>query len=453
MSEPHFILAEANRSCLGHSNLGKSRPASVFGPCPTLDLLVELIRYHYISTDTRAYSPPSLPVPSVQIKMIVLHDPLTLKHDTVEFLGAKTKRALESPERITAILKAIAAKSPQHQVCQVQCDAPLSYSHRVLQVAMRAAHDFDYLNYLRDAHKDWVSAGIIEQDESILPECFRVPTAARRQDIGPPKDRFAKAGYYAFDMSTGICKDTFQAAMASAYVAVMAVISLTTEGHAPTVLSLCRPPGHHCTRNMAGGYCYINNMAVAVYALMVCLAQPEQRKEWSEAAFREPSIVRNAIKNFNKKVAILDLDFHHGNGTQDAFYDTDVLYISIHGEDEFPYYSGREDETGVGEGTGYTCNLPLKVGASFEEYMEKLNAAIGELEHFKPDYLFVSLGFDTFHLDPLGKFQIDTEHYSIIAKTIRSAKALVDVPTAILLEGGYVIDRLGANMISFMQGW
>jgi len=367
--------------------------------------------------------------------MLVLHDPATLLRDTVELLGSRLIKAQECPERITAILEALKT-SAKHEVRQVLQNAS-DGAH--LKHAIAVSHDKGYLHHLESAHAGWVAQDLITQDESILPECFRVPTAmTTKKDSKPPKDIFARAGYYAWDMSTGISKGSWTSILASANLAVEAVDILlpkesTQQSDPKSVLALCRPPGHHCNGFMAGGYCYLNNIVVAIDSLRLRLGPK---------------------KAAQTKIAILDIDFHHGNGTQDAFYrDGGVLYLSVHGEDEFPYYSGYEDELGEGEGYGFNCNFPLKAGASFEEYIGKLSAALGELASFAPDYVFVSLGFDTFHLDPLGKFSIETEHYGQIARQIRSSKGVKGVPCAILLEGGYVIDRLGANMLSFLEGW
>jgi len=152
------------------------------------------------------------------------------------------------------------------------------------------------------------------------------------------------------------------------------------------------------------------------------------------------------------RIAILDIDFHHGNGTQELFYaDPAVMYVSLHGQDEFPYYTGAADETGLGAAAGTNLNFPLPVGSPVEEYLRTLASGLECLVAFKPHFLIVSLGFDTFHADPLGFFQIHTADYETIAKTVR--RSLPDVPALILLEGGYVIEHLGANVLSFLRGW
>ena len=232
-------------------------------------------------------------------------------------------------------------------------------------------------------------------------------------------------------MSTGISLGTWLAIEASANLAAEAARLIVDNNNLETVLALCRPPGHHCNTAKAGGYCYVNNAVIAVQAT---------RQLWPRSE--------------KPKIAILDLDFHHGNGTQDYFYsDPHVLYVSIHGRDEYPYYSGFEDETGKAEGEGFNVNLPLEAGASIERYLESVDSMVERTRAYVPDFLIVSLGFDTFMLDPIGKFSIDTGDYEKISRRIRGADGLREVPSVILLEGGYVVERLGQNIVSFLRGW
>jgi acetoin utilization deacetylase AcuC-like enzyme len=297
------------------------------------------------------------------------------------------------------------------------------------------SHDAGYLKHLETAHEQWVAEKLIKEHESILPECFRLPAqASGSRKFEPPKDIFARTGFYAFDMSSGLCKDSWKSIRTSAFLAYDAVYRVTSNENVDTVVALCRPPGHHCDTKMAGGYCYVNNAVVAVHALRVL----RQRSEGT----------------ISQRVAILDIDFHHGNGTQDYFYgDPDVLYVSIHAEDEYPYYSGFESEKGVGAGVGSNVNLPLRKDASFHEYKDKLDSAVETLEAFEPEFLVVSLGFDTFYTDPLGSFDIRTADYETIARTIHSNPKLSKIKSVILLEGGYVIEKLGENLDSFLRGW
>ena len=356
--------------------------------------------------------------------MLVLHDESTCLHRTVEVLGAKIIPALECPERIRSILAVLGADI-RHEVRGIAGQGLGTELENILS----SSHDPGYLEHLRTCHGDWVRIGAIGEDESVLPECFPVRGLSTRPQ--PPKDAFARPGYYAFDLSTGICKDTWSSAVASAGLALEAarIIAGSTSGSTRDVLALCRPPGHHCTTALAGGYCYLNNAVVAVEALR---------------RYSSPEV----------KVAILDLDFHHGNGTQSYFYaDPLVLYVSIHGENEYPYYTGFENETGEGPGEGANLNLPLPPRSSTDEYGVKVDASTKKIQSFKPSYLVVSLGFDTFCLDPLGSFNLQTEDYEAIAARVRHAAGIGGLPSLLLLEGGYVLEHLGENMSRFLKGW
>ena len=385
--------------------------------------------------------------------MLVLHDNDTLAHKTIELLGAKIIPALESPERITKILEAL--KPSRHTVHRVSIDFYTTQEKRDdMRRALLRDHDPGYVTHLVTAHQAWVTAGLITQDESILPECFQFSHRGQNHGLPQikPKDIYALAGYYAFDMSTGIMKETYRSVVASAHLAfcgvdratgtdnnakpnfVSGVIHSTTSeessemfpAESRTVIALCRPPGHHCDTKRAGGYCYANNAVVAVGRFLQ--GRP------------------------GKRVAIFDIDYHHGNGTQEYFYDrSDVLYVSIHGQDEYPYYTGTEHETGIGVGEGFNLNLPLPPKSSMEAYMSKLGIALSRIENFASDLLIISLGFDTYRLDPLGGFDIDTEDYTVIASRIR--QQLSGMPALILLEGGYVLDDLGKNLLAFLDGW
>ena len=354
--------------------------------------------------------------------MIVLHDPNTLLHETVELLGSNMIPALESPTRIRAIVETISHSDHTLQI--VGSPSNNASDQKIVLDLVRQTHGNDYLNHLDNAFKQWRDAGLIGQHDSILPECFVFQTIARATPQAP-KDIFARAGFFAFDMSSGIMQNTYTSILASANLAVQAVHKLRNDD-IKNAVALCRPPGHHCDGHRAGGYCYVNNAAVAVSAWRT--HSPEGR------------------------VGILDIDFHHGNGTEEIFYDDPkVFYTSIHGEGEFPYYTGMADEIGTGDAIGTNLNLPLVTGSSFEAYMEKLGLALSALTDFIPEFLVVSLGFDTFHLDPLGSFKIDTEDYEVMGRRIR--ERLAGLPVVILLEGGYCVEHLGGNLLSFIKGW
>ena len=361
--------------------------------------------------------------------LVILYDPDCLLHQTVELLGSKLIPALESPARLEAILKSLHLSSYDLRLVQLSVIEDKTWTNRLIEITS-TTHDSVYLQHLRTVYDEWLSAGLIEADGHVLPECFPFPNSTR----GPPrvpKDPFARAGYYAFDMSSGIMSESYQAIVASANLAwegadMLTGFSAGQTSEPDTVFALCRPPGHHCDGQRAGGYCYINNAALSV-------------STWRS-------------KYPDSRIGILDIDFHHGNGTQEIFYaDPKVFYVSIHGEDEYPYYTGAEDEVGVGHGEGFNVNLPLKVSGSIEEYLEKLEYGLKRLVEYNPQFLVVSLGFDTYHGDPLGSFQIHTEDYAKIA--MRTRESLRDIPALILLEGGYVIEQLGKNVLSFLDGW
>lgn len=371
--------------------------------------------------------------------MLVLHDPKVLAHDTIELLGARLRPALESPARIVAILSAL-AKS-EHTVQEVDA----TETEALLHVHLKNSHEPGYLQHLQQSHSDWVRHGFIEKSESILPECFPSFSGIglgfqTTRDCLPPKDIFARSGYYAFDMSSGIMSETYISAVASAGLACKAASVLSSPGStiseaSTTVMfALCRPPGHHCDTRRAGGYCYLNNAVVATELLLS----------------RDDS---NHKKYGDESVAILDIDFHHGNGTQSYFYERKVTYVSIHGQDEYPYYTGGQAEKGSGAGSGYTHNFPLPSGTTSEDYLRTLECALDRLNWEVLDYLVLSLGFDTFRLDPLGSFRLDVTDYKRLAQVISAKTAKHDVRTVILLEGGYVIEQIGDCFVSFCDGW
>jgi acetoin utilization deacetylase AcuC-like enzyme len=369
--------------------------------------------------------------------MLVLHDPTTLEHKTTELLGSKILQALECPERLMSILTTL-KDDPAHEIQTITMEGGTPQAI-LLHSLLSASHKADYLEHLKTAHGKWLSQGFVKKNETVLPECFPAQHLFSSSQLSskvrsPPKDIFARAGFYAYDMSAGIAEHTWSAAVASAGLALEGARIVT--GKHPdridkTTMALCRPPGHHCNGRMAGGYCYINNSVIAVDGI----------RHYSEVGLRP-------------KFVVLDLDFHHGNGTQEYFYkDGEVLYVSIHGEDEYPYYSGGEDEKGEGMGLNCNVNLPLLAGSTVDDYLDKADLAIKAIESYEPDYIVVSLGFDTFHLDPLGKFKLETPDYETIARHFKSSDALMSLPGLILLEGGYVVEALGPNVQSFLKGW
>lgn len=226
--------------------------------------------------------------------------------------------------------------------------------------------------------------------------------------------------YYSMDTYTPILRGTFDAAKQSVDVALTGA-SLIQKGK-KIAYGLCRPPGHHADSNIMGGYCYFNNAAVAADYL-----------------------------SLHGRVAILDIDFHHGNGTQHIFYErSDVFYVSLHVDPtvKFPYISGFSDETGIGKGKGFTKNFPLPLGTAENTYYKTLKKAISHIKKFNPDYLVVSLGFDTFENDPIGGFKLSIPFYRTIGKEM----SYLNTPTLLIQEGGYAVSSLGEMAHFILKG-
>jgi acetoin utilization deacetylase AcuC-like enzyme len=222
------------------------------------------------------------------------------------------------------------------------------------------------------------------------------------------------------DLSACIVEGTYTAALASANCALSAAEAIANGER--SAFALCRPPGHHAGKDYAAGYCFINNAAVAA--------------NWLSS---------------RGNVALLDVDYHCGNGTQDIFYDrADVLTISIHADPhvEYPYYAGYAHETGIGAGVGFHKNFPLEPSAGTDDarYLAALEEALSLIREFTPACLVVSAGMDIYADDPLGKIRVTTDGIGMIGRQI----AALQLPTVILMEGGYNNDALGKNMIRFL---
>ncbi len=206
-----------------------------------------------------------------------------------------------------------------------------------------------------------------------------------------------------------------------------------------TAYALCRPPGHHAAADLYGGFCYLNNAAIAARSLA------------SEAgATRLPPDKGGAVAP--TKMAILDIDYHHGNGTQEIFYaDPSVLFCSLHAhpDDDYPYYWGEADERGEGAGEGYNRNWPLPQETDDAVYLAALDEALAVIRAFAPRYLVVSAGFDIAAGDPVGGFNVTREGFNAIGRRI----AALSLPTTIVQEGGYLLETLGENAAAFLRAF
>ena len=277
-------------------------------------------------------------------------------------------------------------------------------------------HDAGLVRFLETAHEDWrkCHGGT---------EAIPISWLARGMRGVVPESIHGKLAYYALDACTPITATTWDAVRASANVALTGQ-GLVAGGEG-AAFALCRPPGHHAAKDLYGGYCFLNNAAIAAQA------------------FRDGGAAR---------VAILDVDYHHGNGTQAIFYDrADVLFASLHGHpaQEYPYFLGYEEEKGEGAGEGFNLNYPLRHGTGWAVYEPALVDALRQIEAYGPDVLVVSLGVDTYKADPISHFKLESEHYLRIGERIAGLRA----PTLFVMEGGYAVEEIGINAVNVLTGF
>ncbi|MEM7687672.1 MAG: histone deacetylase family protein [Pseudomonadota bacterium] len=279
-----------------------------------------------------------------------------------------------------------------------------------------AVHDAGYIEFLQSAHHEWLEQG--REGDAIG---YAFPVRGRR---ALKHDRIdARLGQYGFDAASPIAAGTYQSAHWAAQSALSALDAIVA-GETRQAFALCRPPGHHSGADYFGGYCYLNNAAIAARA--------------AQAADLGP-------------VAILDVDYHHGNGTQDIFYeDGAVFFASIHADpvSDYPYFWGHADETGAGDGGGATYNQPLARGTTWDDYGPALDKALEHITAFGAKTLIVSYGADTFEDDPISEFKLTTTDMNRIGAAVRS----LDLPTLTVMEGGYRIDALGRNVEAYLTG-
>jgi len=286
--------------------------------------------------------------------------------------------------------------------------------------AIGRVHDADLVDFLSRA---WAErTGPDDEIELIFADTFRHP-GLHAPGVSPKKPHQAGAfGQYCFDTITGIGPDTFDSAIGSVATALTAA-NHTLRGSALSV-ALSRPPGHHVSADVFGGGCYLNNAAISA--------------QW----LRDHGADR---------VGIVDIDFHHGNGTQAIFYERgDVLYTSLHGHPDrcYPYFTGHADEIGSGPGRGATLNLPLEANTEGPAYLEALERALTATAAHRPDAIVVSLGFDTYHADPAGDAMLDTGDYFAVGRAFHG----LGNPVLAILEGGYAVTDLGANVHAWVSG-
>ncbi len=314
-----------------------------------------------------------------------------------------------SPPDVPARVDAIRATLTR----SARCDAVRA--GRLPDGALQRVHDRGYLDFLRTAYERWIAAG--ETSSGVLPDLFAGRTAHR-----PGRHPSNLAGWFCFDAFTPITKGTYVAACAAAACAVAAAEAVVAGERC--AYGLCRPPGHHAGRDFYGGYCYLNSAAIALETV---------RPRLGAAA----------------RAAILDLDAHHGNGTQQIYYrDGRVLCVSLHADpaDDYPYYWGYADERGEGPGEGFNVNLPLALSTGEMAYGDALRKALAVIEDFGPDLLFVSLGCDALVTDPIGGLGLEPDGFGRLGEQVAALRR----PTVVLQEGGYDLERLGDAVAAFL---
>jgi len=340
--------------------------------------------------------------------MIAVYSPHHILHNPPkEFISNHVEAYGESPERVELIYEAL-MDIPQVALTRaVQFD--IGHFYKI--------HASAYLEYLQTAYAEWIAAGLWV--EGIMPEFFAL---GKLRDRPPSKSPEGKAGFYMTDSCSMIVKDTWEAVRFSGFTALTGATYLL-KGES-SVFSLCRPPGHHAGYDFAGGYCFVNNAALA-------------------AKFLQDQGELNL--NGDVKVGILDLDFHHGNGTQDIVQrQENILLVSIHGDPDYsyPYLTGFESEN-----TAKNINFPLPPEIADEDYLKISHDAVSKIIHFGAQYLIISLGVDTFEKDQLGNFRLSSKIYSRLAEYTISK---LNIPTLIVMEGGYNTEFLAANVVSFL---
>jgi acetoin utilization deacetylase AcuC-like enzyme len=342
--------------------------------------------------------------------MLALHSPAHELHAPAhEFFRGERVPCFESPQRAGFVLDAL--RSRGHVLREPSVDS------RPLLARVHAAR---YLAFLESAWSQWTALAPGNADLQPFPSVWPVRTL--RSDV-EPQNFIARLGLYSMDNGTPMVAGTWAAAKAGADAAATAAALVL--GGERAVFCATRPPGHHAGSDFMGGYCFLNNAAVAAEGLLAGGCE---------------------------RVAILDVDFHHGNGTQSIYYErADVLFASLHGDprSEYPFYLGHADEVGAGAGHGCNLNLPLPAGTAADPWFSALEQACAWIARHRPQALVVSLGLDTYAGDPISNFRLETQDYARLGARL----AQLGLPTVFVLEGGYAAADLGVNAANVIEAF
>lgn len=313
----------------------------------------------------------------------------------------------ECPERMDAILSALAEAGFTDVI------APKAHGLEVVH----QLHDPAFVSFLRRCYPLW------EQEFGPGRFATAYTFGMRGMDQTPNASVHSMLSCYTFDVCAPFVEGTWTAINAAKDIALTgAELIQAGEG---AVFSLCRPAGHHASQDLAGGYCYLNNAAIAAQAHLNAGAA---------------------------RVALLDIDYHHGNGSQRIFYErADVLFASLHcrPQDEYPFLMGYDTEVGAGAGKGYNLNLPMPRGTDYAAWGVALEQALDRITAYAPDVLVVSLGVDAFEGDPVGGFRLQSPDFIDIGRRI----AQLSLPTQLVMEGGYAMEALGRNVANVLCGF
>ena len=338
------------------------------------------------------------------------NDQHALHHGKVEMFRGELVPCFEVPARLDHVLEELKARKLG------AVEAPPEFADS----AITRVHSQRYVDFLAGAWDEWVALDPSNAQRDAIPSYWPIRTF--RTDVLPASFP-ARMGLFSFDAGSPLTSGTWAAARAGAHCALAAARAVA--GGERAAFALSRPPGHHAGLDFFGGYCFLNNAAIAAQA------------------FRDEGVER---------VAILDIDYHHGNGTQAIFYDrADVFFASIHGDPrtEYPYYLGYADERGEGAGLGFNRNLPLARGTGFAAWRDALGQALQSIAAFKAQALVVSLGVDTFAGDPISGFGLQSPDYLRVGEDLAAA----GLPTVFAFEGGYAVAEIGVNAVNVLEGF
>ncbi len=337
--------------------------------------------------------------------MKVIFSALQLGHKPARYLSkGKMVHYPEQPERVRRLLQGVR-----------KAEGVVHASKTFGDDIFRRVHRPKYLDFLQNGYEEW--SKLDGSYEEIMPSARPTPGITTYSD-----HIVARAGWHLSDFSCPVVADTWVTVKASANTALSAA-QLVEKGE-KVVYALCRPPGHHAQMDRAAGFCYLNNAALATLWL---------RKTY-------------------EKLAILDIDVHHGNGTQQIFFRrADVFNVSIHADPHqcYPFYNGHAGETGFQEGEGFNLNLPVPIKSGDHVWMQALEKALIAINDFGPQALVISLGLDAHEADPLEGGAVTTQGFADMAEMI----AELNLPTVIVQEGGYLTPYLADNLASFLTGY